>query len=85
MPDSATKPELYILSDFHPKAVKYAQKSFDCIPYGDPRRENWQSHATAILIKDYYVTEDDLASAPQLRVIGKQGVGLDKIDIEACQ
>ncbi|CZR40475.1 uncharacterized protein FPRO_05375 [Fusarium proliferatum ET1] len=85
MPDSATKPELYILSDFHPKAVKYAQNSFDCIPYGDPRRENWHSHATAILIKDYCVTEDDLASAPQLIVIGKQGVGLDKIDIEACQ
>ncbi|KAG5827131.1 hypothetical protein H9Q74_002787 [Fusarium xylarioides] len=38
-----------------------------------------------ILIKDYYITEDDLALAPQLRVIGKQGVGLDKIDVEACK
>ncbi|SCN95175.1 related to D-lactate dehydrogenase [Fusarium fujikuroi] len=85
MADSATKLELYILSDFHPEAVKYAQNSFDCIPYGDPRTENWHSHATAILIKDCYNTEDDLASAPQLRVIGKQGVGLDKIDAEACK
>ncbi|PCD38511.1 hypothetical protein AU210_006985 [Fusarium oxysporum f. sp. radicis-cucumerinum] len=85
MADSATKPELYILSDFHPEAVKYAQESFDCILYGDPRTENWHSHATAILIKDYYITEDDLASAPKLRVIGKQGVGLDKIDVEACK
>ncbi|KAF4333018.1 d-3-phosphoglycerate dehydrogenase [Fusarium beomiforme] len=83
--DPTIKPQLYILSDFHPEAVKYAQKSFDCVLYGDPRTENWRSHATAILIKDYYITEQDLVAAPQLRVIGKQGVGLDKVDVEACK
>lgn len=82
---SEPKPKLYILSDFHPEAVKYAQSLFDCILYQDPEGDNWRSNATAILIKDYYVTDEDLKSAPQLRVIGKQGVGLDKIDLEACE
>lgn len=77
--------KLYILSEFHPEAVKYAQSRFECILHTDPEAEHWHSNATAILIRDYYITEDDLQAAPQLRVIGKQGVGLDKVDVEACK
>ncbi|KAH7085972.1 D-isomer specific 2-hydroxyacid dehydrogenase, partial [Paraphoma chrysanthemicola] len=79
-----TRQKLYILSDFHPAAVKYAQSLFECVLHTDPEAENWRSNAIAILVKDYYITEEDLIAAPQLRVIGKQGVGLDKIDVEAC-
>ncbi|KAL2204906.1 hypothetical protein CC79DRAFT_1358981 [Sarocladium strictum] len=84
-PSSSGKPSLYILSDFHPEAVKHAQELFDCVLYGDPRGDDWRKTATAILIKDYYITDADLEAAPQLKVIGKQGVGLDKIDLEACK
>lgn len=79
------KPQLYILSDFHPQAVKHAQSLFDCVLYGDARGEGWKSNATAILIKDFAITDADLAAAPQLRVIGKQGSGLDQIDLKACE
>ncbi|KAF6818238.1 hypothetical protein CMUS01_11947 [Colletotrichum musicola] len=79
------KPQLYILSDFHPEAVKHAQSLFDCVLYGDPKGNNWKSNATGILIKDFPITDADLAEAPQLRVIGKQGSGLDQIDLEACE
>ncbi|KXJ86224.1 D-3-phosphoglycerate dehydrogenase [Microdochium bolleyi] len=79
------RPQLWILSDFHPEAVKHAQSLFDCVLFEDPRGRGWRAHAEAILIKDYYITDADLAAAPQLRVIGKQGVGLDKIDLEACR
>lgn len=86
-PNSAAskgRQKLYILSDFHPVAVEYAQSLFDCVLHTDPEARNWRSNATAILIKDYYIKEEDLVAAPQLRVIGKQGVGLDKVDVEAC-
>lgn len=82
---ATTKPRLYILCRFHPNAVKHAQSLFDCVLYGDPEGQNWRSRATAILTKDYYITDEDLAAAPQLRVIGKQGAGLDKIDLAACE
>ncbi|KAK0389493.1 hypothetical protein NLU13_3068 [Sarocladium strictum] len=87
LPDvsAPAKPSLYILSDFHPEAVKHARELFDCVLYGDPRGDDWRKNATAILIKDYYITDADLEAAPQLKVIGKQGVGLDKIDLEACK
>lgn len=84
---SGKRHKLYILSDFHPKSVEYAQSLFDCVLYGDPEGENWRSNpdASAILIKDYYITAKDLDAAPQLRVIGKQGVGLEKVDVSACE
>lgn len=78
------KPVLYILSEFHPKAVKHAESLFDCIHYDTPQALKWRSHATAILVKDYNITRADLEAAPQLRVIGKQGVGIEKIDDVAC-
>ncbi|BCS29534.1 uncharacterized protein APUU_71104A [Aspergillus puulaauensis] len=78
------KPTLYILSEFHPSSVKHAQSLFNCILPSSPQATHWRAHATAILIKDYHITEPDLAAAPQLRIIGKQGVGLDKVDTDAC-
>ncbi|KAJ9619706.1 uncharacterized protein PV06_00012 [Exophiala oligosperma] len=77
--------KLYILPEFHPEAVKHTQELFDCVLHTDPEAANWRKSATTILIKDYYITDGDLAAAPQLRVIGKHGVGLDKVDVEACR
>jgi len=82
---SEKRSKLYILSEFHPAAVKHAQSLFDCVLHTDPEAINWRANAAAILIKDYYITEEDLVAAPQLRVIGKQGVGLDKVDVKACE
>ena len=80
-----TKPELYILSEFHPDAIIHAQSLFDCVLPTDKEALEWRKRATAILIKDYYITAEDLDAAPQLRAIGKQGVGLDKVDVQACE
>jgi phosphoglycerate dehydrogenase-like enzyme len=75
------KPKLYILSEFHPGAVQHAETLFECIHHTDPEAANWRNNATAILVKDYPIREADLDAAPQLRAIGKQGVGVDQIDV----
>ena len=79
------KHSLYILSDFHSKAVQHAHSLFHIVPHTSPEAKCWRQHATAILIKDYAITASDIYAAPQLRVIGKQGVGVDQIDLEACE
>lgn len=78
------RPILYILSEFHPEAVKHAQTLFDCILHTDPRALRWREEATAVLVKDYPIRAQDLKTASQLRAIGKQGVGVDQIDTAAC-
>lgn len=79
------RPRLYILSEFHPESVKHAQSLFDCVLPDSPEVADWRKHAVAILVKDYYITAADLDAAPQLQAIGKQGVGLEKIDVQACK
>ncbi|KAI8711094.1 hypothetical protein NCS52_01484800 [Fusarium sp. LHS14.1] len=78
-------PRLYILSEFHLKAVKHAQSLFDCVLHTSPEAANWCKDAAAILVKNHTITAEDLQAAPQLRVIGKQGVGLDLIEMKACE
>ncbi|KAH8880217.1 hypothetical protein GQ53DRAFT_546718 [Thozetella sp. PMI_491] len=82
---SGSKPKLYILSEFHPGAIKHAQSLFDCVLHTDPEAEKWRENATLILVKDYYITAADLDMAKKLRAIGKQGVGLEKIDVDECK
>jgi phosphoglycerate dehydrogenase-like enzyme len=42
--------------------------------------------AAGLVVRTYtQVTEDLLADAPQLRVVGRAGVGLDNIDLDACR
>src|SRR5439155_1765618 len=44
------------------------------------------SRAEGLVVRTYTrVTEDFLAKAPKLRVVGRAGVGLENIDVAACR
>lgn len=83
-PTTLNKPTVYLLDTFHPQATARAEALFNCIHPSDPAHASWRDHARYLLVRGSYVTADDIASAPQLRAIGKQGVGTDKIDTAAC-
>lgn len=44
----------------------------------------WQQKDKAISIRSSYIGADDIAKCPKLIAFGKHGVGIDKIDKEAC-
>lgn len=79
-----SKPTVYLLDAFHPQATARAESLFNCIHPSDPAHASWRENARYLLVRGSHVTADDIASAPQLRAIGKQGVGTDKIDGAAC-
>lgn len=78
------KPTVYLLDTFHPDAIKHAQKLFNVVLPGTPEHANWRERAEYLLIRSSYLTAEDVASCPNLKAIGKQGVGIDKIDAAAC-
>lgn len=80
----AVKPTIYLLEVFPPKAVEYCQQYFHTILPTDPEITNWKQNATAILVREKIISSEDINGAPNLRVIGKQGVGIDIIDQDAC-
>ena len=79
------KPTVYVLDAFHPTALSLANTLFNCIHPSDPQYSSWRENARYLLVRGSCVTAEDIASAPRLKAIGKQGVGTDKIDAAACR
>lgn len=81
---SKDKPTVYLLDTFHPEAVNHAHELFNAILPGTPEHANWRTNAQYLLIRGSYLTAEDIEACPNLSAIGKQGVGIDKIDADAC-
>ncbi|KAJ5711272.1 D-3-phosphoglycerate dehydrogenase [Penicillium malachiteum] len=82
--NSVTKPTVYILDAWNEEALAHAKTLFNVIQPGDNGFSQWRQNASALLIRGSYLTADDIASCPNLIAIGKHGVGIDKIDQDAC-
>ncbi|KAI9665749.1 MAG: hypothetical protein M1821_003683 [Bathelium mastoideum] len=83
-----SKPIVYVLDPYHPDAVAALQKasSVDVVLPDDPRRNGWHADANALMIRsETRVTSEDLTQAKKLKVIVKQGVGVDNIDLGSAK
>ncbi|OKL56001.1 hypothetical protein UA08_08791 [Talaromyces atroroseus] len=84
----ATKFKIYILDPYHPDAIDLALKTrnAEIILPGDPRTANWHADADGLMIRsDSTLTEEDFAKALRLKVVVKQGVGVDNIDLAGAK
>jgi D-3-phosphoglycerate dehydrogenase / 2-oxoglutarate reductase len=77
--------KIYILDAFHPAGVAYAEKHAEVIRWDDPRVKNWREDADAVMVRMTRVTAEDIARIRKAKVICKQGVGYDSIDIVAAK
>lgn len=75
---------IYLLEEFPPAAVKHCQTLFHTILPTDAEVKNWRQNATAILVRESTISAEDIYQAKRLKAIGKQGVGIDIIDQDAC-
>lgn len=83
-PADDNRPIVYVLDKFHPDAITYCQERFRTILPGDKGHSTWRDNAEYLLIRSSHLTAEDVAASPRLKAIGKQGVGIDKIDAKAC-
>jgi D-3-phosphoglycerate dehydrogenase len=77
--------KIYVLDAFHLSGVELAEKQADVIRWDDPRAKNWHEDADGLMVRGKKIAAEDMARAKKLRVISKQGVGLDNIDLEAAK
>jgi D-3-phosphoglycerate dehydrogenase len=77
--------KIYVLDAFHLSGVELAEKQAEVIRWDDPRAKNWHEDADGLMVRGKKITADDMARAKKLRVISKQGVGIDNIDLEAAK
>lgn len=77
--------KIYVLDAFHLSGVELAEKQAELIRWDDPRARNWHEDADGLMVRGKKISADDMARAKKLRVISKQGVGLDNIDLVAAK
>ncbi|KAK2040109.1 hypothetical protein LZ31DRAFT_604810 [Colletotrichum somersetense] len=80
---SDSRPTVYLLDSFQPEVIAFCQEKFNAILPGDPKHAKWKE-AKYLMIRSSRLTAEDIAECPNLLAIGKQGVGIDKIDADAC-
>jgi D-3-phosphoglycerate dehydrogenase len=77
--------KIYVLDAFHPAGVDYAAQHFEVVRWDDPRVKNWPEDADGVMVRMTKIRAEDLARAKKLKIICKQGVGYDSIDVEAAK
>jgi D-3-phosphoglycerate dehydrogenase len=68
----------------HPIPLARLREAVDVLTWDDPRSADW-SQADGMIVRILPVTRAQIAAAPRLRVIGKHGIGVNNIDVEAAR
>ena len=77
--------KVYVLDSFYPTGVEFAAQRAELVLWDDPRVKNWHEDADGIMVRMTRIGADDIARTKKLRVIAKQGVGVDTIDVAAAK
>lgn len=83
-----SKDIVFVLDPYHPDARKKLEDAPEVnhVYRDDPASQNWREEASAIMIRsETRVAASDLDQVKKLKVIVKQGVGVDNIDLEAAK
>ena len=84
-----SKIPVYIIGNYHADAITRLQSAsnVEAVLYTDPTNNEWPGKAVGLLIRsrDIYLGETDFAKASRLKVVVKQGIGVDNIDLEAAK
>jgi len=77
--------KIFLLDPFHPAGVEYVSKHAEIVRWDDPRVTSWPEEADGVMVRGTKIREADLARAKKLKIISKQGVGYDNIDVAAAK
>jgi D-3-phosphoglycerate dehydrogenase / 2-oxoglutarate reductase len=77
--------KIYILDQFVSIGVDFAARHAEVVRWDDPRVKYWHEDADGLMVRSAPLTAEDFAKAKRLRVVAKQGVGVNTIDLTAAK
>jgi D-3-phosphoglycerate dehydrogenase / 2-oxoglutarate reductase len=77
--------KVYVLDAFHPAGVDWLKQHAEVVLWGDSRRPGWHEDAEAVMVRSNPLTAEDFAKAKKLKVVSKQGVGVNTMDLVAAK
>lgn len=79
---------VYVLDPYHPDAIallQYTPNVKTILPI-DPSKNEWHKNADGVILRsETRLAAEDFAKASKLKVVVKQGVGFDNIDLDAAR
>lgn len=79
---------VFVLDPYHQDAIRLLQSTHgvDTILPENPRKADWHLQADGVILRsETRLTAEDFQKASRLKVVVKQGVGVDNIDLEAAK
>jgi D-3-phosphoglycerate dehydrogenase / 2-oxoglutarate reductase len=77
--------KIYILDAFHEAGIALARQHAEVVCWPDPAIRNWPEEADGVMVRMTPITADQIARAKHVKVVCKQGVGIDTIALEAAK
>jgi D-3-phosphoglycerate dehydrogenase len=77
--------KIYVLDPYFPSGVAYVSRHAEVVLWEDPRAKNWHDDADGLMVRSKPLAAEDFARAKRLRVVAKQGVGVNTIDLAAAK
>ncbi|SPO29096.1 uncharacterized protein UTRI_06045 [Ustilago trichophora] len=85
-PNSKLPFKVYAPDNFHPGGIERARELFaTVVAMGDEGVQDWPKNADGLMSRAIPITGEQIRSASKLRVISKQGVGVDTVDIASAK
>jgi D-3-phosphoglycerate dehydrogenase len=84
----ASNNTVFVLDAYHADVISRLQQTpnITLVLQGSPRVKEWHEYADAVILRsETRLTAEDFSKAARLRVVVKQGVGVDNIDMEAAK
>lgn len=85
MADPRARPKVYVLDPCDPAGIAHAAEHADVVLWDDPAAARWHEDADGLMVRMRRLTAEDLYRAKRLRVVSKQGVGVETIDLDAAR
>jgi phosphoglycerate dehydrogenase-like enzyme len=85
---SPARPIVLVTEGSDPVPLEWLKERAEVVEHSqaDPNFERALATAEGMIVRTYTrVTQDLLAKAPRLKVVGRGGVGLENIDVAACR
>lgn len=77
--------KIYVLDPIYPNGIDLLHQHAEVVLWDDPAAAGWTADADGLIVRRVPIMAKDIEAAARLKVIGKQGAGVENIDVEAAR